>query len=147
MSETSPLPADFLPHGYPFVMIDRIVEYEEGKRIVCLKNVTFNEDFFQGHFIENPVMPWSLLMEAMAQTSGLLLSRECTKAFIAGMNNFKINKPVAPGDSVYITAVKRGVIGPVHRFKVNADVDSNTVIEGEILLAEINEELDDKNTA
>jgi beta-hydroxyacyl-ACP dehydratase FabZ len=147
MNEKSPLPTDFLPHGYPFVMIDRIVEYEEGKRIVCLKNVTINEDFFQGHFSDNPVMPWCLIMEAMAQTSGLLLSRECNKAFIAGMNNFRINEPVGPGDSIYITAVKRGEIGPVHRFKVNADVNNRTAVEGEILLAEITEELDEKEMA
>ena len=82
-------------------------------------------------------------MEAMAQTSGLLLSGECSTAFIAGMNNFKIYKQVVPGDSIYITAVKRGVIGPVHRFKVNADVDGSTAVEGEILLAEMADDSDE----
>ena len=143
MSEKKASPAEYLPHAYPFVMIDNIIDYEEGKRIVCLKNVTINEDFFQGHFSDNPVMPWCLIMEAMAQTSGLLLSGECSTAFIAGMNNFKIYKQVVPGDSIYITAVKRGVIGPVHRFKVNADVDGSTAVEGEILLAEMADDSDE----
>jgi 3-hydroxyacyl-[acyl-carrier-protein] dehydratase len=137
-----PSPAELLPHSYPFVMIDRIVEYDEGNRVVCLKNVTINEEFFQGHFSDNPVMPWSLILEAMAQTSGMLLSRECTKAFIAQMKNIKIHGTVVPGDSLYITAAKRGTIGPVHAFMVKAAVDDEIRVEGEIMLAEIPKDME-----
>jgi 3-hydroxyacyl-[acyl-carrier-protein] dehydratase len=136
MNERPAIPADYLPHTYPFVMIDRIVEYEEGVRIVCVKSVTVNEEFLQGYCGENPVMPWSLVMEAMAQTSGLLLSRDCKGAFIAGMNRFNIHGDISAGDSVYITAVKRGEIGPVHRIAVKAEVNDKIAVEGELLLSE-----------
>jgi len=136
MNERPEAPYKYLPHSYPFVMIDRIAEYEEGVRIVCVKNVTENEEFFQGHFAEKPVMPWSLVMEAMAQTSGLLLGKDCKGAFITGMNRFSINGEISAGDSVYITAVNKGIIGPVHRFGVKAEVDGKVAVEGELTLTE-----------
>jgi 3-hydroxyacyl-[acyl-carrier-protein] dehydratase len=147
MSENPASPSAFLPHAYPFVMIDRIAEFEEGKRIVCVKNITINEDFFEGHYIDNPVMPWCLVMEAMAQTSGLLLSRECKTAYIAGMNKFNFHGPIFPGDALNITATNRGVIGPVHRFAVKAEVDNKTMVEGEIILAEITEGMEGAGAA
>jgi 3-hydroxyacyl-[acyl-carrier-protein] dehydratase len=147
MSNRPESPADYLPHSYPFVMIDRIAEFEEGVRIVCVKNVTINEDFFQGHYSENPVMPWSLMMEAMAQTSGLLLSKDCKGAFITGMNRFNIHKDISAGDCVYITATNRGIIGPVHRFAVKAEVEGRIAIEGELLLTEFDETADESKTA
>jgi|WetSurMetagenome_2_1015567.scaffolds.fasta_scaffold00031_13 3-hydroxyacyl-[acyl-carrier-protein] dehydratase len=139
MSERPEAPYKYLPHSYPFVLIDRIAEYEEGVRIVCVKNVTVNEEFFSGHFSENPVMPWSLVMEAMAQTSGLLLGKDCKGAFIAGMNRFNIHGNISAGDSVYITATNRGVIGPVHRFVVKAEVGGKIMIDGELILTEIDD--------
>jgi 3-hydroxyacyl-[acyl-carrier-protein] dehydratase len=135
-------PSDFLPHAYPFVMIDRIVEYEEGKRVVCLKNVTLNEEFFHGHFSNDPVMPWSLILEAMAQTAGLLLSRECSKAFIAQMTSVKIHGNVVPGDCLYITAVKRGVIGAAHSCIVKSEVNGEPKVEGVLMLAEIPKDME-----
>jgi 3-hydroxyacyl-[acyl-carrier-protein] dehydratase len=141
MTDKPEFPYKYLPHTYPFVMTDRILEYEEGVRIVCIKNVSVNEDFMQGHFSDNPVMPWSLVMEAMAQTSGLLLSKDCKGAFITGMNRINIHGDISAGDSVHITALNRGVIGPVHRFAVKAEVDDKVAIEGELLLTELDDKL------
>ena len=130
-------PADYLPHKYPFVMIDRIVEHEEGSRIVCIKNVTINEEFFCGMPSEQLVMPWSLIIEAMAQTSGLLMKKDCGVVFFAGMKGIKIQGPVVPGEVLRITAVKRGTIGPMTSCKVITDVDGAAKVEGEIFLIEI----------
>ena len=130
-------PADYLPHKYPFVMIDRIIEHEEGSRVVCIKNVTINEEFFCGMPSDQLVMPWSLIIEAMAQTSGLLMKKDCGVVFFAGMKGIKIQGPVVPGEVLRITSVKRGTIGPMTSCKVIADVDGAVKVEGEILLIEI----------
>ncbi|MGD8250839.1 MAG: 3-hydroxyacyl-ACP dehydratase FabZ, partial [Desulfobacterales bacterium] len=94
---------DRLPHRYPFVMVDRILEIESGKRILTLKNVTINEPFFQGHFPENPVMPGVLILEALAQSGALLAfesmpeERRNVLIYFAGVNNAKFRKVVIPG--------------------------------------------------
>lgn len=92
-----------LPHRYPFLLVDKIVEIEEGKRIVGIKNVTFNEPFFQGHFPNKPVMPGVLIIEAMAQVGAILLlknipNREEKLAFFAGIDEARFRKPALPGD-------------------------------------------------
>lgn len=94
---------DILPHRYPFLLVDKIIEIEEGKRIVGIKNVTINEPFFQGHFPGKPVMPGVLIIEAMAQVGAVLLlknieNRKENLALFAGIDEARFRKPVVPGD-------------------------------------------------
>ena len=96
---------EYLPHRYPMLLVDRITEYEEGKRIVGIKNVTINEPFFQGHYPGHPVMPGVLVIEAMAQVGGLLLMRQVAKSeekvvYLMSLNNVKWRRPVTPGDTI-----------------------------------------------
>jgi 3-hydroxyacyl-[acyl-carrier-protein] dehydratase len=106
-----------IPHRYPFLLIDRIIELEPGVRAVAIKQVTINEPFFQGHFPDYPIMPGVLIIEALAQTgavAGMVLPENQGKiALFAGIENARFRKPVVPGDSlrleVTITAMKRGI--------------------------------------
>ena len=96
-----------LKHRYPFLLIDRVLELEEGVRCVALKNVTVNEPFFQGHFPESPIMPGVLIVEALAQTGGIAgysLYKDANKdiTYFAGMDNVKFKKPVVPGDQLIL---------------------------------------------
>lgn len=96
-----------LPHRYPFLMVDAILEMEDGKRIVGIKNVTINEDYFQGHFPGKPVMPGVLIIEAMAQTGGLLLlkevpDRERKLLYFVAIDDARFRRPVVPGDTLRI---------------------------------------------
>lgn len=97
----------FLPHRYPFLLIDRIVEFEPKQRIVALKNVTINEPFFQGHFPGYPIMPGVLIVEAMAQAGGILIMRETPDrdqklVVFTGIERAKFRRPVTPGDQLRI---------------------------------------------
>ena len=128
-----------LPHAYPFLLVDRIVEMELGKRIVGIKNVTYNEPFFPGHFPGRPIMPGVLIVEAMAQTAGMLIYQTMDEenrrkpAFFLGMDNVKFRKPVIPGDQlrleVEITKHRQSIWG----FKGKALVDGKLVAEAELL--------------
>ncbi|MGA3263777.1 MAG: 3-hydroxyacyl-ACP dehydratase FabZ [Terracidiphilus sp.] len=98
---------DFLPHRYPFLMIDRIVEFEPTKRLVAIKNVTINESFFQGHFPGYPIMPGVLVVEAMAQAGGIIMmaelpEREKKLVVFTGIERAKFRRPVTPGDQLRI---------------------------------------------
>ena len=127
-----------LPHRYPFLLIDRILEMERGKRIVGIKNVTFNEPFFQGHFPDYPIMPGVLLIEAMAQTCGVLaMSYESEKVkdknfFFSGIDKVKFRKPVVPGDQVKFEVEVTRQRSSVWRFKGKAFVGDTLVAEGEL---------------
>jgi 3-hydroxyacyl-[acyl-carrier-protein] dehydratase len=133
------------PHAYPFLLVDRILDVEPGKRIVGIKNVTYNEPFFPGHFPGRPIMPGVLIVEAMAQTAGVLIFNSLPKedhkktVFFLGVDNFRFRKPVIPGDQLRmeleITRHRQSIWG----FKGKALVDGNVVAEGD-LLAMIGEE-------
>src|SRR5690349_16357913 len=103
-----------LPHRYPFLLVDRVVEIEPGKRLVAIKNVTINEPFFNGHFPGAPVMPGVLIVEAMAQASGLLVAynRSVTEGeylLFAGIDNVRFRLPVVPGDTLTLTVETRRI--------------------------------------
>jgi beta-hydroxyacyl-ACP dehydratase FabZ len=125
---------EVLPHRYPFLLVDRVLEIEPGRRAVGLKNVTVNEGFFQGHFPGHAVMPGVLLIEAMAQVGGVVLlslpENRGKLAYFAGMDKVKIRKPVVPGDCL-ISEVEvirhRGNFGKV---KAVGRVDGEVVVEG-----------------
>ena len=130
-------PISHLPHGISFRFVDRILEIIPEERIVALKNVTVNDPHLQDHFPGNPIMPGVLLLEAMAQTSGLLLPGG-SSAFLAQVKEARFRRPVVPGDQVRIEAARRGGLGTLHGFEVTASVDNVTVADAEIVLAVIN---------
>lgn len=126
-----------LPHRYPFLLVDRIVEFETGKGIVGIKNVTINEPFFQGHFPDHPIMPGVLILEAMAQVGGVyaILAKEVGEnqvPYFVGIDSAKFRKPVLPGDVLHLdlalTKVKRGI----YCFNGKATVGGKVVAEAEL---------------
>jgi len=126
-----------LPHRYPFLLVDRILEFEAKKRVVGLKNVTFNEPFFQGHFPGHPVMPGVLIVEAMAQVGGVLLMGEIDDpesrvVYIMSLDNVKFRKPVRPGDQIRFEVEMVQVRGPVCRVRGVARVGDDVVCEAEM---------------
>ena len=130
----------FLPHRYPFLMIDRILEFEADKRIVGMKNVTINEPFFQGHFPGHPIMPGVLLLEAMAQTGGVMAlmslpAEEVKKKvlYFMSIDKAKFRKPVTPGDQVRFELIMIRARGTIKSFKATATVDGAVVAEAEMM--------------
>ncbi len=132
----------YLPHRYPFLLIDRVLELEEGKRVLALKNVTMNEPFFPGHFPHHPVMPGVLIVEAMAQAAALLSFKtlgikpdENSVVLFAGIDNVRFKRPVVPGDQllfdVSITQSKRNI----YKYKGTARVDGELATEAELMCA------------
>ncbi|MEN8907696.1 MAG: 3-hydroxyacyl-ACP dehydratase FabZ [Clostridiales bacterium] len=134
-------PRDLLPHRFPFLLIDKVLEVEKGKRAVALKNVSNNEPFFQGHFPDFPVMPGVLQVEALAQAACIAgLADEKNKGklgMFTGISNIKFRRQVFPGDvlklEAEITAFKMGM----GKAKVKATVDGDVTAEGEIKFAMI----------
>ena len=128
-----------LPHAYPFLLVDRIVELEPGKRIVGIKNVTYNEPFFPGHFPGRPIMPGVLIIEAMAQTAGVLafksLPPEDQKrpVYFLGIDNVRFRKPVIPGDQLRLELEIAKHRQAIWGFKGRASVDGKLVTEAELL--------------
>ena len=127
-------PLSCLPHGLSFRFIDRILEISPGERIVALKNVTSNEPHLQRHLPGNPIMPGVLLLEAMAQTAGLLLPAG-SSAFLAQIKEARFRRPIIPGDQIRIEATRLTGLGTLHRFEVKASVNGAPVAEAEIVLA------------
>lgn len=128
----------YLPHRYPFLLVDRIVEYEEGRRIVGLKNVTINEPFFVGHFPGHPIMPGVLIIEAMAQVGGLLLmdtveNPEDKVVYFMSLDNVKWRRPVIPGDQIRFELELLQFRGRTCRMKGIGTVDGQVVAEAEMM--------------
>jgi 3-hydroxyacyl-[acyl-carrier-protein] dehydratase len=132
----------YLAHRYPFLLVDRVLELEPGKRIRALKNVTINEPFFQGHFPHFPVMPGVLIIEALAQASGLLSltamqSKPAENAvfFFAGIDGARFKRPIVPGDTLFLDSEllmeKRGLV----KYAVKARVGEQLACEAELLCA------------
>jgi len=130
---------ELLPHRYPFILVDRIIEVVPDERIVGLKNVTINEPFFQGHFPERPVMPGVLIVEAMAQVGGVLVysSRPEEKrkelVYFMGIDKARFRKPVVPGDQLVLEIVWTKRRGNVAKMSGKATVDGTLVAEAEIM--------------
>jgi len=129
-----------LPHRYPFSLVDRIIEYTPGERAVGLKNVTFNEPHFQGHFPGRPIMPGVLIVEAMAQVGGIVLTQlpDVPEGLLmfAGIDKVRFRRPVVPGDQLLMTvdllSVKRRRFGKMHG---RATVEGQLAAEGELMFS------------
>lgn len=130
---------EILPHRYPFLLVDRIEEIEEGKKAVGYKNVTMNEYFFQGHFPEEPVMPGVLIVEALAQVGAVaLLSKEEYKgkiAYFGGINKAKFRRKVVPGDVIKLEVEMIKMKGPAGVAKGIATVNGEKACEAEMMFA------------
>lgn len=127
-----------LPHRFPFLLIDRIIECVPGERVLALKNVSVNEPQFQGHFPAVPIMPGVLVVEAMAQAAGVVamtanpeLGRKIV--YLTGLDGFRFRRPVTPGDSIRITVEKIAEKRSIWKFSARAEVDGRVVVEGEIM--------------
>jgi len=136
-----------LPHRYPFLLVDKIIELEEAKRAVGIKNVTFNEPYFQGHFPGIPIMPGVLVLEAMAQVGAVIALKmpenEGKLVYFAGIDAVRFRKPVVPGDQLRIEVEALKMKGSIGKLKCSAKVDGEIVAEGEILFS-VNERLSDE---
>lgn len=128
-----------IPHRYPFLLVDKIVELHPGEKAVGIKNVTVNEPFFAGHFPGNPVMPGVLMIEAVAQVGAIaLLSDERYKgklAFLAGVDKFRFKQRIVPGDVLFITAELITVKGSIGKAKGSISLNGKPVCGGEFLFA------------
>jgi len=132
-----------LPHRYPFLLIDRVLDYTPGKTLTALKNVTYNEEFFTGHFSHHPVMPGVLIMEALAQATGILSYITTEQRpdgdslyYLVGIDKARFKAPVSPGDQLIMTVdvikEKRGI----WKFNAEAKVDGKLVSSAEIMCAQ-----------
>lgn len=132
----------YLPHRYPFLLVDRVLELEEGKRILALKNITFNEPQFTGHFPDQPVFPGVLTIEALAQAAGILSFKTMGKqpdsnstVYIAGIDNVRFKKPVVPGDQLLLEVAITRNVRNIWKYAGVAKVGDEVVVEAEIMCA------------
>jgi 3-hydroxyacyl-[acyl-carrier-protein] dehydratase len=130
-----------LPHRYPFLLIDRVLELVPGKTIKALKNVTINEPFFPGHFPHRPVMPGVLILEALAQAAGILafqtvgmIPDEETRFFFVGIDNARFRRPVEPGDQLILRAEFKRAMRGIWKFATLAEVDGREVCSAEMMV-------------
>ena len=131
---------EYLPHRYPFLLIDRVVSCEPGKKIVALKNVTINEPFFSGHFPHHPVMPGVLIIEALAQSAAILSFRTMnqkpdpkTVYYFVGIDHARFKRPVGPGDTLMLEAEQKRHARNMWIFSCVARVDNAIATEAEIM--------------
>ncbi len=126
-----------LPHRYPFLLVDRILEFEKGKMAKGLKNVTINEPFFQGHFPGHPIMPGVLIIEAMAQVGGILAFKSADVAnkvvYFMGIDKARFRRPVLPGDCLEITVQVKKTRGSIWTFTAGATVQGARVAQAELM--------------
>lgn len=126
---------ELLPHRYPFLLVDRIIEIEPGVKAIGIKNVTINEEFFQGHFPGHPIMPGVLIIEAMAQVAGILAFRSGVKdaksVYFLSIEKAKFRKPVVPGDQLRFEVNVLQCRGNVWKFSGNALVEEKVAAEAE----------------
>jgi 3-hydroxyacyl-[acyl-carrier-protein] dehydratase len=130
---------ELLPHRYPFLMLDRVIEIEPGQRAVGIKCVTANEPFFQGHFPGNPVMPGVLIVEALAQTAAVLGAETHPEyvdhggVLLMGLDKVRFRRPVVPGDTLRLAVELIKVRGPIWRIKGTATVDGERAAQAEMM--------------
>ncbi len=130
----------YLPHRYPFLLIDRVLEINPGESLVAIKNVTYNEEFFQGHFPGRPVMPGVLILEAMAQATGVLAYYSLPPVgdnvyYIVGVDNARFRRPVEPGDQIRIEVKLMRRLRGIWKAECKASVDDQLVSEAGLLAA------------
>lgn len=146
MTETMPITIDTilkrLPHRYPFLLVDRVLECVPGKSIRALKNVTYNEPFFPGHFPGRPVMPGVMIMEALAQTAGLLafitadvVPGENSRFYLVGMDRARFRRPVEPGDQLTLQATLERNLKGIWKLSTVATVDGTEAASADMMLA------------
>ncbi|MBM7648379.1 3-hydroxyacyl-[acyl-carrier-protein] dehydratase [Bacillus ectoiniformans] len=130
---------EIIPHRYPFLLVDKIIEVEDGKKAVGIKNVTANEEFFNGHFPDYPVMPGVLIVEALAQVGAVaMLKKEENRgrlAFFAGIDQCRFKRQVTPGDQLRLEVEMVRLRGSIGKGKALATVDGEVVCEAEIMFA------------
>ena len=134
---------DHLPHRYPFLLVDRVVDLEIGKSIHAYKNISINEQFFTGHFPHHPVMPGVLIMEALAQAAGILSFKtmgakpdDDSVFYFVGIDNARFKKPVLPGDQLHLhVEIVRQMRG-IWKYKVEARVDGEVAAQAELMCAQ-----------
>lgn len=131
-----------LPHRYPFLLVDRVIECVPGKRIEAIKNVTFNEHFFTGHFPGRPVMPGVMILEALAQAAGILAFKtagvvpdEHSRFYFVGIDGARFRRPVEPGDRLVLKATLARAIRGIWKFETVAEVDGTVVASATMMVA------------
>lgn len=131
-----------LPHRYPFLMVDRVIACVPGESIEAIKNVTFNEPYFTGHFPHRPVMPGVMILEALAQAAGILAFRtagvipdENSRFYFAGIDNARFRRPVEPGDQLVLKAQLERAIRGIWKFSTLAEVDGKEAASATMLVA------------
>jgi 3-hydroxyacyl-[acyl-carrier-protein] dehydratase len=129
-----------LPHRYPFLLVDRVLEFEHNQRIKALKNVTINEPFFSGHFPHRPVMPGVLTLEALAQAAAMLAFESAGASadptaivYFVGIDGARFKRPVEPGDQLILDVAIDRVKAGIYKFKARASVDGETAVEAELM--------------
>lgn len=134
---------ELLPHRYPFLLVDRVLECKPGESLTAIKNVSYNEPYFVGHFPRKPVMPGVLILEALAQASGLLAFKSVerekpddTLYYFVGIDNTRFKQPVVPGDQLYLEVVFKKSMRRIWKFDGVAKVDGKVVATAEIMCAE-----------